>query len=397
MALYAAEGAPADPAERDLWLCLWQRELLLARAGVVFEDAGVPDGLTGAVASIADAPGALERPTALFTVERPTTAEQRARWSARLPAEAADRLDAVVGQFDLGGSDIDHVAASLNGAGLWQHCRVAARPALSKLARQVHGSAGWPDLVLPAEQLTTLHGIAAQMAARGLVRRQGFANGTLRGLGVAALFTGPSGTGKTLAAEVLANELSLDLFRIDLSAVVDKYVGETEKHLRTVFDAAESGSAILLFDEADALFGRRSEVRDSHDRYANIEVGYLLQRMEAYRGLAILTTNLRSAIDTAFLRRLRFVVQFPHPDAALRLRMWQRAFPDEVGTEGLDPARLARLDVNGATIRNIAVHAAFAAARESAPVGVEHVRRAVLLEYAKLERSLTQVEAVGLR
>ena len=148
-----------------------------------------------------------------------------------------------------------------------------------------------------------------------------------RGLGISALFAGESGTGKTMAAEVLANELRLDLYRIDLSAVVSKYIGETEKNLRRLFDAAEDGGAILFFDEADALFGKRSEVKDSHDRYANIEINYLLQRMEAYRGLAILATNMKSALDPAFLRRLRFIVDFPFPGAAERRAIWQQVFP----------------------------------------------------------------------
>src|SRR4030095_10947288 len=155
----------------------------------------------------------------------------------------------------------------------------------------------------------------------------GFAAQGARGLGISALFAGESGTGKTMAAEVLANELHLDLYRIDLASTVSKYIGETEKNLGRVFDAAEDSGAILLFDEADALFGKRSEVRDSHDRYANIEVSYLLQRMEAYRGLAILTTNLKTALDQAFQRRLRFVVQFPFPDERYRAAIWQRVFP----------------------------------------------------------------------
>ena len=169
--------------------------------------------------------------------------------------------------------------------------------------------------MLPGCQLQTLREIAAQVRQRAKVYETwGFAAKGTRGLGISALFAGASGTGKTMAAEVLASELRLDLYRIDLSQVVSKYIGETEKNLRRVFDAAEEGGAVLLFDEADALFGKRSEVKDSHDRYANIEVSYLLQRMEAYRGLAILATNLKSALDPAFLRRLRFVVQFPFPD-----------------------------------------------------------------------------------
>ena len=196
----------------------------------------------------------------------------------------------------------------------------------------------------------------------------GFGAARARGLGISALFAGPSGTGKTMAGEVLANELNLDLYRIDLSQVVNKYIGETEKNLRRVFDAAEEGGAILLFDEADALFGKRSEVKDSHDRYANIEISYLLQRMEAYRGLAILTTNMKSALDTAFLRRLRFVVQFPFPDAAQRAEIWRRVFPAPTPTEGLDFAQLARLQVAGGNIRNMALNAAFLAA-EAGPAG----------------------------
>jgi len=183
----------------------------------------------------------------------------------------------------------------------------------------------------------------------------GFASKDERGLGISALFAGPSGTGKTMAGEVLANELRLDLYRIDLSQVVSKYIGETEKNLRRVFDAADEGAAVLLFDEADALFGKRSEVKDSHDRYANIEVSYLLQRMEAYRGLAILTTNRRDALDPAFLRRIRFVVEFPFPDAQQRAEIWRRVFPPQTPTEGLAMEKLARLNAAGGNIRNIAL------------------------------------------
>ena len=160
--------------------------------------------------------------------------------------------------------------------------------------------------------------------------------GRTTGLGSTAVFGGPSGTGKTLAAEVIANELQLDLYRVDLSAVVSKYIGETEKNLRKVFDAADHGAAVLLFDEADALFGKRTEVKDSHDRYANVEVSYLLQRMESYRGLAILTTNMTDAIDSAFLRRIRFLVTFPFPDESMRVELWKRAFPASTPTADLD-------------------------------------------------------------
>jgi SpoVK/Ycf46/Vps4 family AAA+-type ATPase len=187
----------------------------------------------------------------------------------------------------------------------------------------------------------------------------------------------------------------LDLYRVDLSQVVSKYIGETEKNLRRIFDAAEGGGAVLLFDEADALFGKRSEVKDSHDRYANIEVSYLLQRMETYRGLAILTTNMKDAIDSAFLRRLRFVVQFPFPDAVGRAEIWRRVLPPELPVNGLVPEKLARLGVSGGTIRNIALSAAFLAAEAGEPVRMPHILLAARTEYAKLEKPLTDSEVAG--
>jgi SpoVK/Ycf46/Vps4 family AAA+-type ATPase len=198
-----------------------------------------------------------------------------------------------------------------------------------------------------------------------------------------------------MAAESLALEQELDLYRIDLSAVVSKYIGETEKNLRRVFDAAEAGGAVLLFDEADALFGKRTEVKDSHDRYANIEVSYLLQRMESYRGLAILTTNLKESVDPAFMRRLRFVVTFPFPDAESRTEIWRRIFPDAVPTDRIVPEQLAKLAVAGGNIRNIALGAAFLAADEPAAVRMDHLLAAARSEYGKLERPLTSGELEG--
>jgi len=176
---------------------------------------------------------------------------------------------------------------------------------------------------------------------------------------------------------------------------VSKYIGETEKNLKQVFDAAEEGGVVLLFDEADALFGKRGEVRDSHDRYANIEVSYLLQRMETYQGLAILTSNLKSTIDKAFQRRLRFIVNFPFPDAAQREAIWKRAFPERTPTHGLEPKRLSQLNVAGGNIRNIALNAAFLAAAAAQPVGMAHVLEAARLEVEKIERSLTEAEIRG--
>jgi SpoVK/Ycf46/Vps4 family AAA+-type ATPase len=247
--------------------------------------------------------------------------------------------------------------------------------------------------VLPERELAMLHEIVAHVRNRITVHESwGFAAAGGRGLGVTALFTGPSGTGKTMAAELLAGDLDLDLYRIDLSRVVSKYIGETEKNLRRVFDAAENGGVILLFDEADALFGKRTEVKDSHDRYANIEVGYLLQRMEAYSGLAILTTNAKDSLDTAFLRRLRFVVRFPFPDAGQREEIWGRIYPAAVPTDDLDLEQLARLTVSGGSIRGIALNAAFLAADEGEPVRMAHLGRAARTEYAKLEKPAIEAE-----
>jgi SpoVK/Ycf46/Vps4 family AAA+-type ATPase len=195
-----------------------------------------------------------------------------------------------------------------------------------------------------------------------------------------------------MAAEVIAHELQLDLYQIDLAGVVSKYIGETEKNLRRIFDAADDSGAVLLFDEADALFGKRSEVRDSHDRYANLEISYLLQRMEAYRGLAILTTNMKHALDPAFLRRLRFLVQFPFPGEAERRQIWERVFPSQAPVGRLDFARIAKLNVPGGLIRNMATHAAFLAAEQGTEIGMQHVLAAARVEYAKLERPLTPAE-----
>jgi SpoVK/Ycf46/Vps4 family AAA+-type ATPase len=264
---------------------------------------------------------------------------------------------------------------------------------LEDLAQRIEPVSGWSDLVLPESQHRTLREIAVQVRHRARVYETwGFASKGARGLGISALFVGASGTGKTMAAEVLAHELQLDLYRIDLSQVVSKYIGETEKNLRRVFDAAETGGAVLLFDEADALFGKRSEVKDSHDRYANIEISYLLQRMESYRGLAILTTNIKTVLDVSFLRRLRFIVHFPFPDAELRAEIWRRIFPTDTPVDGLDVQKLARVNVAGGNIRNIAVHAAFLAAETDESVRMWHLLRAVRAEYAKIEKQLTGSE-----
>jgi len=276
---------------------------------------------------------------------------------------------------------------------IWTACRRLAAQSMEGLAQKITPCYTWEDIVLPEDVFRQLKEIASQVAHRTKVYEEwGFGAKLSRGRGIAALFSGPSGTGKTMAAEILANYLKLDLYRIDLSGVVSKYIGETEKNLRKVFDAAEQSGAILFFDEADALFGKRSEVKDSHDRYANIEINYLLQRMEDYRGLAILATNMKSLLDQAFLRRLRFVVDFPFPDTNQRRRIWRKVFPTEASVDGLDYTALSRLEIPGGNIKNIALNAAFLAATEEVSINMTHVMHAARREYAKIDKLMLESE-----
>lgn len=419
LAALDARALPTEPRELDALRRLWEREAVLSGSALLVDalELDESDAARGAalVSFLERTRGALfcaavsrrralNRPTLALDIQKPSAREQRELWEHALSGAAPQlngNLEALVAQFNLDAPTIRAASANalqqtdadgLAGA-LWEQCRVYARPRLEALAQRIEPAASWDDIVLPDMQLAILRDIAAHVRRRHTVYETwGWANKSARGLGISALFAGPSGTGKTMAAEVLANELRLDLYRIDLSAVVSKYIGETEKNLRRVFDAAEQGGALLLFDEADALFGKRSEVKDSHDRYANIEVSYLLQRMEAYRGLAILTTNLQEALDKAFLRRLRFIVQFPFPDFAQRAEIWRRIFPHQTPTEGLDLARLARLNIAGGNIRNIALHASFLAADQGGAVCMSHLLSATRSEYAKMDKPLTEME-----
>jgi hypothetical protein len=412
-----AEDLPASAAEIDAFAILWQREAALLGAALLIQcrDTTVP----AVVASLAERLSGMLfiagrelppfKPAGLrFTINKPDAGEQKQLWEQALGGAAArlnGALDGVASQFRLSAQTILATGRELRAAltattqpdaVLWRACRDASRSRLDDLAQRIEPAAGWDDLILPHAQKNILRQIAAHAQHRLTVYQEwGFAAKGARGLGISALFAGESGTGKTMASEVLANQLHLDLYRIDLSSVVSKYIGETEKNLRRVFDTAEDSGAILLFDEADALFGKRSEVKDSHDRYANIEVSYLLQRMEAYRGLAILTTNVKSALDSAFQRRLRYIVQFPFPDTAQREAIWRGIFPAATPTEGIDCAKLAKLQVAGGNIRNIALDAAFLAADEAAPVGMSHLLQAAHSEAAKRERTLSDAETRG--
>ncbi|KUG20735.1 MAG: ATP-binding protein [Methanomicrobiaceae archaeon] len=412
---------PSQAADLDMLARLWQRESLLVPIALYLDA-----GLEGEPGTAGEAQNAtlerflllyggpalidtrevrpdLDRTTLILDIERPTPAEQKAAWAAALGERGKESPALLAGQFNLNLQAIRQIAGPvLDGAddgdtglhdGLWSACLERTRPGIEQLARRIDPKARWEDLVLPEEQQSLLRRIADQVRRRSTVYDEwGFRHRMNRGLGISALFAGESGTGKTMAAEVIANDLGLDLYRIDLSAVVNKYIGETEKNLRRLFDAAEDGGAILFFDEADALFGKRSEVKDSHDRYANIEINYLLQRIEAYRGLAILATNMKSSLDPAFLRRLRFIVAFPFPGQPERRRIWERVFPPETETEGLEIDRLARLNLTGGSIHNTALNAAFLAAEAGTPVTMPLVLQAARAEFRKMERPINEAD-----
>ncbi|HEX3151324.1 MAG TPA: ATP-binding protein [Gemmataceae bacterium] len=418
----SAEQIPGSAVELEAFVRLWEREAALT-SSALYVDSETIDASDGrALAAVSrllertngavvlsgrDRWRALRRPALTFDIHKPTRAEQQTLWQGLLgdTANLNGQAHRLASQFNLHVPAIrasvrDALTDSVNGTTigqrLWDAGRAQARPRLESLAQRIEPSAAWDDLVLPDAEKRALHAIADQVAHRATVYDAwGFGKLGARGLGISALFCGSSGTGKTMAAEVMAGALRLDLYRIDLAGVVSKYIGETEKNLRRVFEAAEDGGAILFFDEADALFGKRTEVKDSHDRYANIEINYLLQRMETYRGLAILATNRKGDLDSAFLRRIRFVVNFPFPDAAQRAEIWRRVFPASAPTEGLDWEKLSSLNLAGGNIRNIAVQAAFLAAAAGDTVHMRHLAQAASTEFAKLEKPLANAALGG--
>jgi hypothetical protein len=405
---------PAAPADLESLARLWQREALLLPVALYLDTDTVEPSQAGAVDRLLARlngpvllatrhlwPGAVDAPIAV-EVEKPTPAEQAVCWAAALKDSAGDLPDRMAAQFNLTFGAIHELAHRATADTedptalpdrLWDAARALSRPRLDTLARRLVPRAGWNDIVLPATETALLHSIADQVGNRSKVHRDwGFADRMSRGLGISVLFAGASGTGKTMAAEVLAAHLRLDLFRIDLSTVVSKYIGETEANLRRLFDAAEEGGTILFFDEADALFGKRTEVKESHDRYANIEIDYLLQRMESFCGLAILATNMKTALDQAFLRRLRFVLDFPFPGVPERGAIWQRAFPAATPVSGLDFDRLAKLNITGGHIAVIALNAAFQAAQAGGPVTMPMVLNAARIEFRKLGRPVNEAD-----
>ena len=431
-----ASELPSQIAELESFARLWQRESLLLSLGL-YIDASQLDSASAEAAALhrflqkqaglvfvglSDTPLRWSGHSYIAEIGKPSSAEQYNSWLTLLKPVlslelAVDNARSLAGQFDLNleemqsavqqvvnaAKDNSRIDADPLSGQLWDACGNLTRPRLDALAQRLDAKATWDDLVVPDEAARLLRQIAGQVSVRHQVYEEwGFNLKMNRGFGISALFAGPTGTGKTMAAEVIANELRLDLYRIDLSAVVSKYIGETEKNLRRLFDAAEQGGAILFFDEADALFGKRSEVKDSHDRYANIEINYLLQRMESFGGLAILASNMKSGLDPAFMRRLRFIVDFQFPSVNERKIIWQNAFPQADPTSGfkgvpvdtaLDYERLARFNLSGANITSIALNAAFLVAKANEQkVTMAHILDATRSELRKLEKPVNEAE-----
>jgi len=424
---------PANAADTPGLARVLQRERVLQQLGLVVVApeaevsgpsaaawlAGHFDGLV--VACGGEAPVTSARQELCFEVPAPTASEQVALWTGALEAASSTTgcplslddgsLSVLQTRFRFARSQVEAaVARALPallahtqapepravGGALLRGAVETCRASFAGLAQRIEVRAGWDDLVLDDDTRAALRSIVAHSNFERKVQLDwGFGERAGRGLGVSALLVGPSGTGKTSAAEVVAGELGLDLYRIDLSSLVSKYIGETEKNLRKVFDAADAGGAILLFDEADALFARRTEVRSSTDRYANLEVAYLLQRIESFEGVTLLTTNIADNIDQAFVRRLRFVVRFDFPDAGARGEIWRRAFPQRVPLQDLAFERLAQLRVSGAGIRNIALAAAYDAAERDEAISMAHLYRSARMEYRKAGQVLTRAELEG--
>ena len=411
-------------AERDGFFRLWQRDRL-ALGGALLVTFGEPPGefqfdaiarligegpgplfLVGAAGqTIAErAPGAVIR----VSLPKPDPGEVADHIAFYLGQPATPELRDIAARFRLPLPTLESCAAVARAeaeetgapatadalvAGMLPLLREQVHEAMSGLADPVPVRMTLDDLVLPEAARIVLGQIIARQRNRARVMDEwSFAKAGGGPQGMSVLFAGPSGTGKTMAAEALAHALGLDLFRVDLSRIVDKYIGETEKRLAALFDAADATDAILLFDEADVLFGRRTEVRDHHDHYANLEIGYLLQRIEVFRGIAILTTNLANAIDDAFARRFAFTLHFEFPSVDERLRIWRGAFPTAAPASGLDWDRLARLTLTGGQIRVVSVNAAMLASDEDSAISMRHIARALESEYAKQRRRVPPAE-----
>ena len=355
------------------------------------------------------------RPFIRLEFPPPTYAARKAAWSAELNGSntfSDEELNSLAGRFQLTPGQIrdavgramtmvwarDPTLPALQPADIDSASRVQSQHRLGLMARKLEPHYTWDDIVLPRQQLATLRLICTTVRQRPTVYGDwGFDRKLSSGKGMIALFSGVSGTGKTMSAEIIANELGLDLYKINLSAVVSKYIGETEKNLERIFSEAQYTDAILFFDEADALFGKRSEVKDAHDRYANIETAYLLQRTEEYNGLVILASNIKKNMDEAFVRRIHFMVDFPFPEEPERLEIWRRTFPVQAPrAEDIDLAFLARkLKITGGNIRNIILISAFLAAEEHAPISMRHLVRGASYEFQKIGKMIVEGDFEG--
>ncbi|WP_222271513.1 ATP-binding protein [Modestobacter marinus] len=328
----------------------------------------------------------------------PLGADDIRRLAATVPIDP-ERIDRSLAAAVRHGPDPE----SLTVAVVQRAARELSSTPLPQGVRQIVPTYTWNDIVLSGPRKELLQAIPVHVLQAGRVLEEwGFASRIPYGQGVAALFSGPSGTGKTMAAQIIAGALGVELLQVDLSKTISKYIGETEKNLERIFEAAEASGAVLLFDEADAIFGKRTEIKDAHDRHANVEVAYLLQRMESFRGLAVLTTNFKQNIDNAFVRRLRFVVEFALPTAAERERIWRKAFPKDAPlARNVDVSQMAnRLQLPGGSIQNIALHAAFIAAGDGGPISAAHLLAATRRELIKIgmltaERGLDELAATS--
>jgi SpoVK/Ycf46/Vps4 family AAA+-type ATPase len=357
-------------------------------------------------------PGNVRRTVPFFPIlyPRSSAAQREQEWqhalTAELPHEGDVDLSAVANKFRLTSGQIHEAATTARDLARWRdpkHPRITmgdlatasrlhSNHKLATLARKITPHYTWDDIVLPPDRFQQLREICAAVRHRVLVYEQwGFDGKLSLGKGLNVLFAGPSGTGKTMAAELIAGEMQLDLYKIDVSTVVSKYIGETEKNLSRIFAEAETGNAILFFDEADALFGKRSEVRDAHDRYANIEISYLLQKMEEYEGVVILATNLRNNMDEAFVRRMHYTLDFPFPNEDDRCRIWRKLWPAQTPrADNLDFEFLARrFELAGGNIRNIVLAAAFLAADDGQVVAMSHLLHATRREHQKMGKMVT--------
>lgn len=417
--LPAAELSPAEAFERAARESALQSAALLVRGAESLEPPVRGDLFTAVEGSCSplvilswEGEPAWHGPS--VTIDRPAYEERIVEWRAvldghRIAPELDDELPVIAGKFELDTGAIDAAVRSALGMAtsrnasdpvisvedLYAAARARSAPILSSLASKVTERKRWEDLILEPDPLLQLREICGMVEHRHRVYDEwGFGKKLSNGKGVVSLFAGQSGTGKTMSAGVIAAELGLDLYKIDLSGVVSKYIGETEKNLGAIFRDASLSNAILFFDEADALFGKRSEVRDAHDRYANIETAYLLQQIEEYSGPVILSTNLKMNLDEAFLRRMHFVIDFPMPEEPYRLRIWESLVPaDAPLSADVDFPFLARqFRISGGNIRNIVLAAGFLAAQEGDEMAMRHFIRGTRREFQKLGRMVTEAD-----